>query len=281
MQFQQRDPTPVNYLGAPSDIREGKQDTSRKRQRTSSATGDDTDVAEDQNFTRKARKSKVGKYDESGPKPRLVFSYSTVVDKKNIIRRFEELGGTIVHRIQEANIVCVGKGTLKKTSKLLLAIILGKTIVTEQWLISSAKRERLLDPKNFLPRAAKQENDWGFSLKEAIDRGPQLKSLLDGRTIVLTTALKDRLGLETFKEYKMIVSALGARRSYVFEPATKRSSYPTELYIGMNNDADTTAVARLKVPLWDKDMIPLSVLRGGLQTNSEFQIGIPVKEEDE
>lgn len=236
--------------------------------------------AEDQKSTRKARKSVVGTYDQSGPDPRLVFTYSTVNQKKNIMQRFEEFGGTIVDRVQEANVLCVGKGALRKTSKLLLAIILRKTIVTEQWLISSADRGRLLDPKRFLPQVAEQEKAWSFSLKAAIEHGPRLNTLLERRVVILTPALKICLGNNTFKEYKTLMSALGAWRVVMFSEAWTTTG-PDAIFIGTENDVDTMAIVSLKQPLWSKDMIPLSILRGVLQVDEKLQIGVPLKEEEE
>lgn len=52
---------------------------------------------------------------------------------------FYELGSEVVDNVAEADILCVSnisaKTELKKTPKLLLAVILGKSIVTERWIV--------------------------------------------------------------------------------------------------------------------------------------------------
>ena len=74
--------------------------------------------------------------------------------------------------VRECTVLCVGKGELKKTSKFILAVMLGKEFVTN-WVIDSVKQGELQSTEQYLTRDPAREEVWGDSLKEAVERETQ------------------------------------------------------------------------------------------------------------
>jgi hypothetical protein len=75
-----------------------------------------------------------------GPTLKVLFSGSTTVDgRKNVMASFRSFGGSVTKSIN-ADVLCVSSGALKKTTKLVMAIALGKYVVDERWLDESHRK---------------------------------------------------------------------------------------------------------------------------------------------
>lgn len=70
---------------------------------------------------------------------RLLLSNSIdVSEKKRAIDVFRNAGGTIVRNMSDVTMLCIRDGGLKKTAKFILAVALGRHIVTDRWLDQSS-----------------------------------------------------------------------------------------------------------------------------------------------
>ncbi|EXJ54753.1 hypothetical protein A1O7_10094 [Cladophialophora yegresii CBS 114405] len=222
----------------------------------------------------------------AGPSPVVLFSGSTTVqDERAAMSAFGRLGGKVGMTINDATVLCIPEGSVKKTGKLIMAVAKGIDIVTENWMADSQRLGRLPDVAHYLPCDEPQERAWGCNLREAIQRGKKgLTHLLSGTTVYLTKELRKGLG-KLEREISQIAWILGAeavkRRLPAFKDKDKLSQTGV-LVIGVRDDPHGAHVGRLGQVLFNKDILTMAALRGRLQRDSnEFVIQLPVKDEEE
>ena len=211
----------------------------------------------------------------TGSKPRAVFSNSTIPNRPHIMRFFSVQGGKEVNKITENgyDILVVGDNHLKKTSKLLLSIALGKPIVTDAWVIQSSKAEKLLDTDPFVPDDPEREEEWGFTLREANSRNNR-RSLFSGKILYFTPALKKEYG-SSFKEIEGLMKVVGADHVISKPPRElDEDDGPNIIAVGLEHgDLDVVGLLEHKRTCFNKDLLSLSILRGKLDLESdEFRI---------
>ncbi|KAI1613237.1 hypothetical protein EDD36DRAFT_259199 [Exophiala viscosa] len=219
-------------------------------------------------------------------KPVVVFSGNTVVDQdKTAMEAFKHLGGRVTKSINEANILCVPDGSLKKTSKLIMAVARGIDIVTESWVVETQRSGSFPAVEDFLPQDPSREQLWNFDLKQALQRGKAgLTHLLSGTTVIFSKQVRTDLGnLE--REMSQIATMLGADAVRNRLPALKDKGKYSEndlLIIGTPNDPQGALIGRLGKKLFNKDILTMAVLRGEIERDSsEFLVDIPIKDEEE
>lgn len=201
---------------------------------------------------------------------RIVFaSSSSAGDSKPFLKFLSSKGVKKVKSVPDCTVLCVGK-ELKKTSKVILAVLLGKDIVTDSWIVDSVKGNDLLSIVPYIARDAKKEADWGISLEQAIYRGKKGVKVLQDYTIHFTPSVKKELGKNGFDELKEIVKCAGARS--VFSSLPKKSPDETPSTVVVVATDDNNEVAELQKLGWKayvKDIISLSVLRGKMDLESD------------
>ena len=75
---------------------------------------------------------------------RIVFaSSSSAGNSKPFLKFLSKKGVKVVQSVHDCTVLCVGK-ELKKTSKLILAVVLGKDIITDDWVTDSVSGDDLL-----------------------------------------------------------------------------------------------------------------------------------------
>lgn len=171
--------------------------------------------------------------------------------------------------MHDCTILCVGK-ELKKTSKFILAVLLGKDIIKDSWVTDSVKGNDLLSVVPYMARDSEKEREWGISLQEAVYRGKQGLKVLQDQTILFTPSAKKALGKNGFDELKEIMKCAGAKG--VSSTLPKKSPEETSTTVVVATHEDTEEVAALQKLGWRayvKDIISLSVLRGKLDLESD------------
>lgn len=221
-------------------------------------------------------KSSPSKYE--GPGPRIAFSNSKVPDQPKVMRFLRDQHAKKVEAVSPStDLVCVGDGELKRTSKLTLAVVLGKNIVTDRWAIESHSHGHLLDPSGYLPSDPESESKWRFGLAAAIERGKAGVKVFDGWTVYFTpTLLED--SKEAARELAQLAQTAGAKTVMNRLPreSPAESGSPSRLIIGAENDEAALALSELGWRLYSKDIVSLSILRGCLNTDEdEFRIKTP------
>ncbi|KAI9790966.1 MAG: hypothetical protein M1835_000616 [Candelina submexicana] len=215
-----------------------------------------------------------------GDPPRIVYSNSNIPSKPVLLKFLRTQKAKKVETVsaEGSDFLCVGSGELKKTTKLILSVALGKTVVTDNWVVDSSRAGHLLDPTPYLPSDPAREKLWGFNLKDAIERGKEGVQVFDGWTIYLTPSLKREL--KDPKELQQIAVAAGADDVILHGP-TKPAKNLSEksLVLGSSEHDDDAAAGLVKKgwTLFDKEIVSLSMLRGSLAIESEeFKLGTHV-----
>lgn len=213
---------------------------------------------------------------------RILFaSSSSVGDSKPFLKFLSNKRVKKVQSVHDCTILCVGK-ELKKTSKLILAVLLGKDIVTDSWVIDSIKGgDDLLSVVAYVPQDPKKEAEWGTSLDKAIYRGKQGFNLkvLQEQTIIFTPSLKKELGKSGFAELKEIVKCAGAKSVSSALPKKNPEGTPSTIVIATDDTTEMGELQKLGWRAYVKDIISLSILRGNLDLESdEFLIKEQKKE---
>lgn len=245
-----------------------------------------------------------------GPGPCIVFSNSKIPDQSKMMTFLKKENAEKVDIVGDAcDIVCVGNGELKRTSKLTLGVGLGKTIVTDQWVKDSFKAGYLVNPEGYMPSDSVQEGKWQVQLTEALERGRQGLRVFEDCVIHLTPALVDKgRGESTIRELEGMAFTMGAKKVAHHLPRAKKNKSPSSVsavsrsasalaavtgvtttpsavnsagstfVIGIENDPDGPTLAELGWTLYSQDIISLSILRGRLDLDTEeFRIDAVVE----
>ncbi|KAF2816854.1 uncharacterized protein BDZ99DRAFT_564685 [Mytilinidion resinicola] len=199
--------------------------------------------------------------------PRVAFSYSTIPDQKKFMAFLEMHSGKKVEAVKDANILCVGRSEVKKTGKLLRAIVLGVAIVTDDWFISSHAMGRLLNPDRFAPRDHKNEKAWGFSLYDVL--GKEQRTIFSGMTICFTPAMKEHHN-SFITEMRDIVLEAGAEK-VITRAATGVKDDGNTIVIAVSDEKDTNAAILQDrgMTCYTRDLLSTSILRGSLDLESD------------
>ena len=210
---------------------------------------------------------------------RIVFaSSSTAGDSKTFTKFLSSKGVKKVMSVHDCTVLCVGK-ELKKTSKVILAVLLGKDIVTDSWVTDSVKGNDLLSIVPYLARDSKTEADWGISLEQAIYRGKKGLKVLQDYTIYFTPSAKKELGKNGFDEVKEIAKCAGAKSVSSTLPKKSPKEAPSTIVVATPDGKEVAELHKLGWRAYVKDIISLSVLRGKLDLESD-EFLINEKEQD-
>ena len=199
----------------------------------------------------------------------IVFaSSSSVGDSKPFLKFLSSKGVKIVKSVHDCTVLCVGK-ELKKTSKVILAVLLGKDIVMDSWVTDSAKGNDLLSIVPYLSRDPEKEAEWGISLEQAIYRGKKGLKILQDYTIHFTPSVKKELGKNGFDELKEIAKCAGARSVSAALPKRSPEEAPSTFVVAAHDDTEVAGLRKRGWRAYVKDIISLSVLRGKLDLESD------------
>lgn len=215
----------------------------------------------------------------TGEPRRVFFSSSTTIDRTSKRLTFLERNGvTKVNSVEECDILCVAKGELKKTGSLVLAVISGKEVITDDWISKSISKGELLDPRSFLARDPTKEAEWKIDLREAIERGKRgIKPFLNS-FFFFTSAAKKDLGGKGFTDLKAIAMHAGAKSVQVSipkKPSSQMGDNKSQTFIiaAAQDDWELPALEEAGWRSFNKDIITLSVLRGTVDMEgNEFLI---------
>lgn len=211
----------------------------------------------------------------TGEPRRVFFSSSTTIDRASKRLTFLERNGvTKVNSVEECDILCVGKGELKKTGSLVLAVVFGKEVITDDWISTSISKGELLDPRSFLARDPTKESEWKINLSEAIERGKRgIKPFLNS-SFFFTSAAKKDLG-KGFTDLKAIAMHAGAKSVQVSIPKkpSQLDDKSKTFIIAVQDDGELPALEDAGWRSFNKDIITLSVLRGTVDVEgNEFLV---------
>ncbi|KAK4952637.1 hypothetical protein LTR10_009443 [Elasticomyces elasticus] len=170
--------------------------------------------------------------------------------------------------VRKTDFICVVPiGKLATTAKVLRSLVLGKLVVTEDWLIDSADQQKLLDPENYLhPNLPKDEMEIDRSTLFAGTRVWFTKQLhtdySDGYASV--EALVKEAGALEVSHGATVYAAGAIRRGDIFFGSKGKDADVVEL-----RDKDGQTV-------YSKDMLTQSIFTGELDLESDaFELKAP------
>ncbi|KAL9040266.1 MAG: hypothetical protein Q9214_004557 [Letrouitia sp. 1 TL-2023] len=203
----------------------------------------------------------------------VLFASSTSVDDSPALTSFlAKQKVRSVRSVKDCQVLCVGKGELKRTSNLILAILAGKDVVRDTWIWQSAKVGRLLDCSAFLAEDLEQEHEWGTTLAEAVQRGREGVRPLQGWWFNITRTARKELG-KGFDDIKEIAVTAGAERVQNTIPRKSPDQAPRTVVIASATDTDMHTLQERGWKVFTKELIIMSILRGALDVDSaEFMI---------
>ncbi|KAL8867769.1 MAG: hypothetical protein Q9174_005446 [Haloplaca sp. 1 TL-2023] len=196
-------------------------------------------------------------------------AYNTSLRKRNVKK---------VKNVKDCDVFVVAKGNLMRTFNLLLAVLLGKDVVTDEWITRSVKAEQMLDPGDFQPRDKEKEKAWGSSIGSAIDRGKGGHRPLKGWTITFTPTLKKELG-NTWSELKEVCLVAGATAVQAFIPKNSPDDVEATIIIGSaDGEPDAGVLEERGWKVFEKEIVLVSIWRGKVDVGSdEFLLKPPPK----
>ncbi len=218
--------------------------------------------------------------------PKVIFSGRCAIrNKKHVMDAFDYLGGIVVDKVANADMVCIPDGELRKSPKLILALIYGKHIVTERWITECHRQKHFPDPAQYLPFDPEQERKWKFNLTAAVQRcrdaDSKIRQLIVDYKVYVTPQLYRKKLSGIWDDFKAIADSIGAKSVHARLPADVARNSKT-LVLGDENDVDALKVGKLGCCLYKNDLLTMAVLRGELEVDSgEFELEIPIKEESE
>ncbi|QDS76215.1 hypothetical protein FKW77_008493 [Venturia effusa] len=195
-------------------------------------------------------------------KPTVVFSgsnFKTLIHQKSLFAKV-----ATVKEIFDKNttLLCIGGG-LKKMPKILSAVALGKPIVSDKWAQECAKAKGRLDIELFLARDEETEKKWGVPERWSAGESP-CEDMLKGHTLYVTPSLKNDYG-QGFKAIEDLAKLVGVKK-VVSKPS--RAAPPDEenvILMGLaKGDLDAVALHAEGRKIYEKDLLPISILRGEL-----------------
>lgn len=199
---------------------------------------------------------------------RVVYTSSTTVGESAAYAKFlRQHNVKQVKKMEDCDVLCTGKDEVKRTSKLLLATLMGKEVVTDQWIIQSAQQNQLLETTGFIPEDKKRKQEWGTSLSDAIQRGRDGLKPFEGWTINFTPSAKKELGT-SWSELKNICLVAGAEVRAII-PKKSPEETDSTIVIGASKEADQATLEERGWRIYTKDIIPFSALRGGIDVDSD------------
>jgi hypothetical protein len=212
----------------------------------------------------------------SGDTPRVATSNSSITDKNQAVKFLKKQGGSLVESVKESfNVLCVRDGDLHKTPKVLQAIAAGTPIVTDKWLIDSAKAGQFLSVDAYRPSAPKQEEEWKFKLEDVIG---QPQTPFDGYTIHFTTSAHALY--KPFTEIEQVCKAAGAQKVTTKKKVAKGDKVIVLAVEGEDKEAEK--LMQDGVTCYYRHLLPMSIFRGTLDLDSdEFKIGVAAHDEVE
>lgn len=172
--------------------------------------------------------------------------------------------------------LCLGKGEIKRTSNLLLTVLKGREVVTDQWVIKSAAEKTILDPKGFVPESMARAKEWGTSLADAIARGRRGLKPLEGWTINFTPDAKKELGT-SWTELKDLCFAAGVHAVKAMVPKQGPKHDEATVVIAALHEPNLLSLEEIGWRVFNKDIVTFSILRGGIDPDSDEFLVHPTK----
>ncbi|KAK7537874.1 hypothetical protein IWX49DRAFT_590528 [Phyllosticta citricarpa] len=227
----------------------------------------------------RSRRSAANDHDEECENGLLqvVFSNSTVQTRPSTLKFLSRQGVKIQESVTNGcDFLCVNaSGQLKKSFKLLMSVILGKPIISDEWVVKSVVAKKLVDHESFITTNTPSEWQWGSSREEVTAALKRDRSrLFEGFDIIVTPQLKKEYG-DGYKDIEKLLKECGAAKVVSKQARSQDPSGSTVVIGSENGDADVIKLSDSDDgwSCFSRELISMSILRGDLNLESdEFKL---------
>ncbi|OQO10014.1 hypothetical protein B0A48_04369 [Cryoendolithus antarcticus] len=155
---------------------------------------------------------------------------------------------------RKADFICVvGKGELPKTAKVLRSLVLGKAVVTDDWITESMKAAHVLPATDYVHDDLTETTE--------IDRS----KLFSNKVIFLTQPLHKQYGESGFASLRALLTEAGATRVETGTPRKGLDRKGNVIFIGCEGkDQDVSELMNGGKNVFKKDLVSQSIIRGEL-----------------
>jgi hypothetical protein len=201
----------------------------------------------------------------------IVFSGSTHTSRSTTMSFLKKFVNVRDEVTSDMDFLCIGKGQLRKTSKLLKAVVLGKPIIDDQWVTQCLKSKNLVDHMDFI--AHDEDGEAQSKVPSSWSDGTGITTLLKNKRIYVTPAVRKDIG-NSWSEFMTILTIAGATK-VANHPA---NDLPTNLSdwicIGQDTaDANAYHLWNNETTVYHRDLLSLGILRSVLDLESdEFRL---------
>jgi hypothetical protein len=204
-----------------------------------------------------------------GMKQMVTFSSSDFPKLPQQMKMLKTVANVSENFNKKTDILCIGGG-LKKTPKILRAVALGKPIVTEDWARQCAKQKSFLHLEKFLARDEEKEKEWG--VPESWSGGEESRAdLMKGYTLYITPSLKNDYGTG-YKDIEDLAKLVGVKKVISKPSRDAPEDEESTVLLGLHHgDLDLIALHGKGRKVYEKDFLPMSILRGKL-CSDDFDI---------
>ena len=202
---------------------------------------------------------------------KVFFASSTTIGSvRESEQKLRKLGVAKTHEVPQCDIFCTAR-PLVRSANLLHALALGRPIVADDWLRDSLAVSMLKDYASYLARDVPRERQWGCKIRETSEKYRKGGCRpFEGKTVVVTPALKSQLGPDSFEGIKTVAKAAGA---VDVSSRTPRRAEDVEGTIWLAKHGDPLLEQLEGQRVFGKDLVSMSVLRGGLDLEAdEFRL---------
>ncbi|KAK8154533.1 hypothetical protein IWX90DRAFT_489446 [Phyllosticta citrichinensis] len=202
----------------------------------------------------------------------VAFSNSSVNSRPSTLKFLARQGVKIQDSVTNCcDYLCVNaSGQLIKSFKLFMSVILGKPIISDEWVLKSLNAKKLVDPDVFITTNAPSEWQWGKTKEDVAKALSRDRSkLFEGLDIFVTPKLKKDYGA-AYKDIEKLLKETGAS-TVVSKQARSQDPSSTTVVIGSENDDADVAKLSDSGDEWScfsKELIPMTILRGKLDLES-------------
>ena len=207
---------------------------------------------------------------------RVFFSSSTKVDTRNdSTRKMRALDVIKAPSVATCDVFCIrNNASLKVTCNLILAILSGKPVVTENWLSDSLLVGTRHDYHSYFVKAPQREKEWDMKIADAVERARNGRKPLQDYSVFITSVTKKMLG-KAFGDMKTIVTAAGSDVTTISKASQIEGNEESVLIIASEGDDLVEVLTELGWRCYSKDMLTMSILREFVDRDSnEFLLGV-------
>ena len=167
-------------------------------------------------------------------------------------------------KTNDCTVLCIGHGRkLPITKYLLMAILLWKIVITDEWIQDSVNNDGLLDLANYRAFKPAIERKWRTSLNDALARDQRNLRPFRNWSIHFTSNTHAFLG-DKFADWEDICQRGGARTVELTLLSDGPSNCSDTLILASKDDPSVESLRSAGWEVYDKTIVAWSMNRGSL-----------------